>query len=302
VLGGTFTAAMVSCTWNQFYEVWNAGTNTTAQICITNQNTQTSGNDFALDDISFTPFCSYTDSVTVTVDPYPEPDLGPDQEICGPGTVVLDATTSGVDTYTWNSGVASGPQFIVTTSGTYWVDVLNGECFGRDSVTVTFLPQPTVDLGPDLTACTGDSVTIAPFPQDAGYLWHDGSTNNAYTTTTSEVVWLQVTQGPCTASDTVLVTISPCNTVVVMPNVFSPNNDAHNDQFQAILLQGVNSLEFSIYNRWGQLVHESASLQFAWDGTTLSGNKVPEGVYYWVLTYTGTDGPGQQHGSVTLLR
>lgn len=302
VLGNPFTAPSTACTWDQFSEVWNAGTNTTAQICITNQNTQTSGNDFALDDITFSPFCTYTDTVEVFVNAYPEPELGPDQVLCGTGTVVLDATTPTVDTYIWNDGLATGPQLTVTTSGTYWVNVLTGACFGRDSVNVTFIPQPTVDLGPDLSACSGDTVTIAPFAQDAGYLWHDGSTGSAYSTTTSELVWLQLTQGPCTAADTVLVTIAPCTAVVELPNVFTPNGDGHNDQFQPIVLQGVSSLLLSIYNRWGQLVYETKGPQFAWDGRTGAGMAVSDGVYYWTLTYNGASGPGEQHGTVTLLR
>ncbi|MBK7945980.1 MAG: hypothetical protein IPJ85_12065, partial [Flavobacteriales bacterium] len=212
-----------------------------------------SGNDFALDDISFTPFCNYTDSVAVTVNPYPEPDLGPNQLICGPGTVVLDATTPLVDTYTWNDGLATGPQLSVTTSGTYWVNVLNGACFGRDSVDVTFLSQPSVDLGPDRAACVGDSVVLFAGALDADYLWHDGSTLNSWTGYTSGEAWVQVTQGPCIAADTVMIAINVCDVVVVIPNVFSPNGDDQNAQFRPIALDGVYSLELKVFNagaRW----------------------------------------------------
>jgi gliding motility-associated-like protein len=302
VLGNPFTAASTSCTWNQFYEVWNAGINTSAEICITNQNTLLSGNDFALDDITFNPFCTYTDSVTVRVDPYPEPDLGADQVICGVGPVLLDATTPDVDTYTWNSGLATGPQFTVTTSGTYWVNVLNGACFGRDSVTVTFQPQPSVDLGPDLSACTGSPVIITAGQQDASLLWSDGSNGITYTALESEVVWVALTQGPCTASDTVVVSIAPCTAQVEVPNIFTPNGDSVNDQFQPIILEGATDTQLSIYNRWGQLVYASQRPQFAWDGRTGAGNVVADGVYFWVLGYTGPDGPDELHGTVTLLR
>lgn len=303
VLGNPFVAANTACVWNQFYELWNAGSNTTAEICITNQNTQTSGNDFALDDISFTPFCSYTDSVTVSVVPYPEPELGPDQLLCGVTSVVLDATTPGVDSYIWNDGLATGPQLTVTTSGTYWVNVLNGSCFGRDSVTVTLLPQPSVDLGPDPSACTGSSVELsANVPGGVSILWSDGSTGPTYTTSSSDTVWVLVSQGPCSASDTVLVSIAPCNAVVEMPNVFTPNGSGYNEQFQPIALQGVSSLQLGIYNRWGQLMYETRSLNFAWDGRSPAGVQVPDGVYFWVLNYEGADGPGEQHGTVTLLR
>lgn len=301
-LGNTFTAASATCQWNQFYQIWASGSNTTAQICITNQNTFASGNDFALDDISFTPFCNYTDSVAVTVNPYPEPDLGPNQLICGPGTVVLDATTPLVDTYTWNDGLATGPQLAVTTSGTYWVNVLNGACFGRDSVDVTFLPQPSVDLGPDRAACVGDSVVLFAGALDADYLWHDGSMMNSWTGYTSGEAWVQVTQGPCFAADTVMIAINVCDVVVVIPNVFSPNGDDQNAQFRPIALDGVYSLELKVFNRWGAVVYKTRGADFAWDGRSGAGEMVPDGTYFWTLTYDGAKGTGEQHGVVTLLR
>ena len=53
LLGSAFNATSNTCDWNQFYEIWNSGTATSADICIVNQNTISNGNDFALDDISF---------------------------------------------------------------------------------------------------------------------------------------------------------------------------------------------------------------------------------------------------------
>ena len=301
-LGNTFTAASSTCQWNQFYQIWASGSNTTADICITNQNTFASGNDFALDDISFTPFCNYTDSVTVIVNPYPEPDLGPDQVICGAGTVVLDATTPMVDTYVWNDGLATDAQLTVTTSGTYWVNVLNGACFGRDSVDVTFLPQPSIDLGPDRTACAGDSVVLFAGALDADYLWHDGSALNSWTGYVSGEAWVQIAQGPCIASDTVMIMLDECDVVVVIPNVFTPNGDDQNAQFRPIMLEGVDNLELQVFNRWGAMVYKAKGLDFAWDGRSSAGETVPDGTYFWTLTFTGPKGPDQQHGTVTLLR
>lgn len=301
-LGSTFAATSLTCTWGQFYQIWSSGSNTSAQICITNQNTFTSGNDFALDDISFTPFCSYTDSVSVVVNPYPDPDLGPDQVICGAGTLVLDATTPLVDTYVWNDGLSTGPQLTVSASGTYWVNVFTGACHGRDSVDVTFLPQPSVDLGPDLVACTGDSTVLFADAPGASYLWHDGSTDDSWTTWTSGLAWVQVAQGPCTAADTVMISFSTCEVVVVLPNVFTPNGDEHNAQFRPIALDGVSSLEINVFNRWGELMFRSTALQFSWDGRSMAGEEVSDGTYFWTLTYRGADGPGELHGTLALLR
>jgi gliding motility-associated-like protein len=304
VIGAPFAATNVSCEWNQFYNIWSSGTNTTAEICITNQNTATSGNDFALDDISFTPFCTYSDTITVAYVEYPDPDLGPDRTVCGDGPVVLDATTPGVDTYIWNNGLATGPVFEVTTSGTYWVNVFDHSCGGRDSVTVELVPWPTVDLGPDRTACIGDSISFAVGSPGAQYLWHDGSTDPVWTAWASGEVWVQLANGPCTASDTVLVVMEDCvvEVDVDLPNIFTPNGDHSNGQFSPITMSGVKSLSIEVFNRWGQMVFTSSSPNFAWNGRSPAGEVVPEGTYFWVLTYESAEGPGERHGTVTLLR
>lgn len=69
LIGSVFNAQSINCSWQQFYTTWNSGTATSAQICIVNQNTIASGNDFALDDISFSPLCVQTDTVRVVVNP-----------------------------------------------------------------------------------------------------------------------------------------------------------------------------------------------------------------------------------------
>ena len=64
-LGARFTASSATCDWRQFSETWMSDAATTAEICITNQNTAGSGNDFAIDDLFFGPVCVQTDEVTV---------------------------------------------------------------------------------------------------------------------------------------------------------------------------------------------------------------------------------------------
>ena len=68
-----------------------------------------------------------------------------------------------------------------------------------------------------------------------------------------------------------------------LPNVFTPNNDQHNDLFVPRLNQFVNSVNMSIFNRWGQLVYETNDPNINWDGTDIqSGELLKEGVYYYV--------------------
>lgn len=67
LLGSTFTAPFGTCTWEQFFQTWESGNNTSVEICIVNQNISVGGNDFALDDITFSPVLIEESSVTVYV-------------------------------------------------------------------------------------------------------------------------------------------------------------------------------------------------------------------------------------------
>jgi gliding motility-associated-like protein len=68
-LGNIINVTTVNCQWNQFYEIWNSGVNTSAKICLLNENTNPNGNDFALDDITFTPVTPSHDTFIVNVIP-----------------------------------------------------------------------------------------------------------------------------------------------------------------------------------------------------------------------------------------
>ncbi|WP_448702661.1 hypothetical protein ACFGVR_09940 [Mucilaginibacter sp. AW1-3] len=66
---GNITLSSTLGNWQNFTVRWNSGSNTTANIGIVNQNTAATGNDFALDDISFAPVCRKN----ITANLYPNP-------------------------------------------------------------------------------------------------------------------------------------------------------------------------------------------------------------------------------------
>lgn len=76
----------------------------------------------------------------------------------------------------------------------------------------------------------------------------------------------------------------------VYANVFTPNNDGEND-FYLIENEGFKNLNVSVVNRWGQEIYSYDAATTSWDGTTYSGKKVPQGVYY--LTVVGEDFTGE---------
>lgn len=67
-IGPVFNSSGTPCLWEKYEVIWNSGSNTSADICILNQNTATGGNDFAIDDISFKKICEIKDTMKIEVE------------------------------------------------------------------------------------------------------------------------------------------------------------------------------------------------------------------------------------------
>ncbi len=96
-------------------------------------------------------------------------------------------------------------------------------------------------------------------------------------------------------------------TVVYIPNAFSPNGDGENDYLR-VRGEEIRSLRFSIYNRWGQLVFESNNPNMTkdeslgWDGR-FNGELQDPGVYVFTLDAKCSDGRTfSKKGNITLIR
>ncbi|MEQ1746820.1 MAG: PKD domain-containing protein, partial [Saprospiraceae bacterium] len=134
-IGPIFSAPNTNCTWLNFYSTWNSGANTTATICILNQNTVLGGNDFALDDIVFSPVCTVTDTVKIFVvniaaAATPAVSMIP----CNGANITLSGVGSSVGpniTYQWDT-----PDGNIVSGGTTLNPVVNAA--GQYTLTVTF--------------------------------------------------------------------------------------------------------------------------------------------------------------------
>ncbi|SDC41586.1 T9SS type B sorting domain-containing protein [Williamwhitmania taraxaci] len=67
-----------------------------------------------------------------------------------------------------------------------------------------------------------------------------------------------------------------------VPNVFSPDGDGVNDVW-SIVSNGKDKLSVKIYSRAGALVYEEHAAVVRWDGKTLFGQELIDGVYYYVV-------------------
>ena len=86
-------------------------------------------------------------------------------------------------------------------------------------------------------------------------------------------------------------------------SIISPDGDGSNETFLINCIQEFPGNKIFIYNRWGQLVYQAENYNNDWNGTTQSGELLPEGAYYYILDYKNADGKEiQAKGSITLLR
>lgn len=72
--------------------------------------------------------------------------------------------------------------------------------------------------------------------------------------------------------------------IYFLPNIFSPNGDGINDLFVPFEYRYIESVDFKVYNRWGNLVFETTDPGLLWDGKNKdSGNLSSDGVYFYTI-------------------
>jgi hypothetical protein len=118
----------------------------------------------------------YSDEIEVEfIDP-PIVDFGPDPYLICLGDMLEFELDPEMGDYLWQDG--STNNFIsVTEPGHYEVTVTN-ECGVDDGdLYVEAIPEPNVDLGPDLVVCSGQLPIILDVSNSGGntFLWQDGS-------------------------------------------------------------------------------------------------------------------------------
>ncbi|HLW39078.1 MAG TPA: gliding motility-associated C-terminal domain-containing protein, partial [Brumimicrobium sp.] len=202
---------------------------------------------------------------------------------------------------------------------TYAVEYLTpGSCPSFSVVELTVIEQPSVGISANPTQ--GNSPLTVDFTNHSiggdNYTWYfeEGSSlsnNNDFLTYTfyeegTYVVFLigEAGDGMCTDTSTIEIIVQAEEMVYEFPNVFTPNNDFINDNFQFVHHKNIESLEIIILNRWGNLVFESNEINFKWDGTVLdSGTECVDGTYFYKANIKNSAGKVvQEHGYVRLVR
>lgn len=237
---------------------------------------------------------SVRDSITVTYHPVPNTKWLPDDGIfCKQSYYTINGTYPYALRYKWQDG-STKPSFTATASGIYWLEVTTACTTIRDSMTVTLIPTPPLNLGPDTVLCLGEQLTLKVNTRGVAIRWHDNSTDTVFTVTKPGTYWAEITNNCGSWRDSITVKQERCFAYAFLPNIITPNNDNQNDTFEPKGLE-VGQWQLEIYNRWGILVYKNENYKDQWPD-----NNFNSGTYYYLLRQKAT---GKTHkGWVEVVR
>lgn len=260
--------------------------------------------------VSFTNACGTTyDTVDVFVIEVIG-DICPDTIICPEGEATLWA--SGGAYYSWSpSGTLSDPHDAViqaSPNSTTLYSVIITDIYGCSTTlttTVDVFDSPILIVSPTVYAVVGDTVPISA-EGDGTIVWSppiymycvECADNMVYPPGPMEYTATLIDANGCTTQDIVAIHYDP---LIYVPNCFTPNGDAFNNYFQAIT-HNILTFKMLIFNRWGEVVYSTTSLDHMWDGT-YNGIKVVDDVYVWQIVYTDLEeNETELRGHVTVLK
>jgi len=190
----------------------------------------------------------------------------------------------------------------------------NPVCYEDSTIqTLTLNPSPHIYFLSNVTVGTtiplGSSVQLNV---DGGtkYLWSpdngtlsDPNINNPVATPVENTIYLVYGYNENGCEDSANVDINVYyNDSEFLPSAFTPNGDGLNDIFKIGNLRYDKLDDFSIFNRWGQLVYKSNDADKGWDGT-FNGVKQDLGVYNYLVVISRPDHSQiMLKGTVTLIR
>ena len=199
-------------------------------------------------------------------------------------------TTGSPVVYSWSN--SSSTNSIVTTSGGV-VTVSNTNVCGTTSQTINVVVV-NVNANISATPTGGVKPLLVNFTNNStganSYVWDFGNGNSAttqlappqtYSVAGSYTIYLTATNGLCSDMDFVVINVLNEEPMIIVPNVFTPNDDHSNDIFK---VKGFNIIDFNcvIFDRWGLQMYSWNDINEGWNGL-IDGKSVPDGTYFYLI-------------------
>lgn len=244
------------------------------------------------------------DAMIVTV-------TGTDNVCAGASSGTAAATVSGgTPPYIWSwntSPVSNDPEIFGLSAGNYIVTVTDSKgCTGTASVEIRETPALSVEAEIIKASCpdTPDGsviLTVTGGMQPYNVIWSDNvTTQNRNSILPGTYVVVVSDYNGCSGSLTVEVDFMGTYNCLVIPDIITPNNDGHNDEWIITNIDLYPNAEVRIFNRWGKMIFRTKNISAnPWDGRT-DGKLVPTDSYQYILYLN--DGSAPRSGVITVIR
>ncbi|MCW5909259.1 MAG: PKD domain-containing protein [Chitinophagales bacterium] len=275
--------------------------------------------------------CTDTMIKTVVADSISELVIYPgDTTICEGNSVAYNV--SGVfDNITWTPNVWISDPYASTVlisplaNISYIISATNGVCTAAsDTFSIRVLQQVPIEVmaTPEqiVLGLTSNITTQIGAPIDS-IVWFPDATLDCracpnpiarptQTTTYTATIYFSESGHTCLNTQSVTIEVlKVCdNTIVFVPNTFTPNGDGLNDVFMIRGLAATRINNFRVFDRWGKMVFEAVNgvpndPQWGWHGTDRSGEQLNSAVYVYTYEIECINGDiVKGKGNVTLLR
>lgn len=258
--------------------------------------------------------CDSLLTLNVTVNPVPVPTATATATTCGEDNGTLSASATGGATpyiFTWQPTGDSGSQTNVA-AGEYILFALDANgCLSTDTVEVAASSAAEIDVSPSSAVIEEGGNVELEASGGVSYLWSPSDSlsctdcanpiaNPAVSTVYS---LLGTDENGCTARINVLVSVAVDCGEPFIPTIFSPNITGPEEN-NLLCIEGkcIQRIEYEVYNRWGQRVFETTSLNNCWDGT-FNGIDAEAGAYVYKALITLQSGKlMESSGILTLIR
>ena len=269
--------------------------------------------------------CIVNDQVTIIQDITPISQVSGGGDICDDGSI-LNITFEFIGLLPWNliysNGLVNESIFNINTqdytlitsvAGDYEI-VLASDINGCEAdvlgggVNLTVFPMPEAIISPsEVTIYANQEIelTVGDYSISEWFNIDDVlpiSFEEVIKVNKAGSFYVYITdENGCTdLSNVAVVNVVPI-TELFVPNSFTPNGDGYNELFK-IYGNYIVSFNLKIFDRWGEELFESNSIEKFWDGT-FNNKKVQLGTYYYSIEVYGEDGElFVKTGEVNLIR
>ena len=260
--------------------------------------------------------CTNSANITITVLPNADATIKPVTPLCDNlSTITLNATDSG--------GVWSGNGIINQVLGTFSPSLagagthiitymIMGQCGDTATTEVIVYESPTAIAYATDETCIDANDGIAWVITTGGtapytYLWSNNYILDTITNLAPGEYYVTVRDfHNCFDTDTVIIkegTEDCYITHVYVPNIFSPNDKGNpENEYLRVYGKGIKTIDFTIFDRWGNEVFHSTDINIGWDGT-YKGKPALVGDYTYILKVKYFNKPDEiLRGHVYLVR